>query len=168
MRKETRKQRYMKKLPSATFMPIEVACVNFVCDENIAYVIRAAACFGINKVNVIGSLPRDIKALSGSTNETVDIQTFSNPHNFLIYAKNYGLDLYSAEISDEAESIYDANFSLDKACYVFGNETTGIPPEILFKSKQIYIPMPGVGFCLNTSQAANIFMYELSKRYAIR
>ena len=32
--------------------------------------------------------------------------------------------------------------------------------NILANSEKIYIPMPGAGFCLNTSQTANIMMYE--------
>jgi tRNA(Leu) C34 or U34 (ribose-2'-O)-methylase TrmL len=48
---------------------------------------------------------------------------------------------------------------------VVGNESTGVPIEILLNSEKIYIPMPGVGFCLNTSQAANIVLYEAVKQY---
>ena len=36
--------------------------------------------------------------------------------------------------------------------------------EILRNSDKVYIPMPGVGFCLNTSQTANIFLYEAAKQ----
>ena len=50
-------------------------------------------------------------------------------------------------------------------CLVLGHEEHGVPIEILNNSDKIYIPMPGVGFCLNTSQAGNIILYETIKRY---
>ena len=34
----------------------------------------------------------------------------------------------------------------------------------LLKSNRIFIPMPGAGACLNTSQAANIMIYEAVKQ----
>jgi tRNA(Leu) C34 or U34 (ribose-2'-O)-methylase TrmL len=40
----------------------------------------------------------------------------------------------------------------------------GIPSDILKISTKVFIDMPGVGFCLNTSQAANVFLYEVSKQ----
>jgi tRNA(Leu) C34 or U34 (ribose-2'-O)-methylase TrmL len=48
---------------------------------------------------------------------------------------------------------------------VVGNETTGVPTQILVNSKIIYIEMPGVGYCLNTAQTANIMLYEAVKQY---
>ena len=47
---------------------------------------------------------------------------------------------------------------------VTGHETTGVPSVILHKSKPIYIPMPGVGVCLNTSQGANVALYEYNRQ----
>jgi tRNA G18 (ribose-2'-O)-methylase SpoU len=48
---------------------------------------------------------------------------------------------------------------------VVGNEESGIPPEIILNSDVIYVEMPGVGFCLNTAQAANIILYEAVRQY---
>ena len=47
---------------------------------------------------------------------------------------------------------------------IFGHETTGIPVEILLNSKHIHIPMPGVGFCLNVSQAGTAAMSEFYRK----
>ena len=51
-----------------------------------------------------------------------------------------------------------------QVCFVVGNETTGVPAEIAHTTTNIVIPMPGAGFCLNTSQAANIVVYEAVKQ----
>ena len=37
--------------------------------------------------------------------------------------------------------------------------------EILLNSEKLYIPMDGIGYSLNTSQAANIAVYEAVKQY---
>ena len=50
-------------------------------------------------------------------------------------------------------------------CLVVGHEESGIPIEILRNSEVVNIPMPGVGYCLNTSQAANILLYEAVKQF---
>jgi tRNA G18 (ribose-2'-O)-methylase SpoU len=165
MRSETRRQRYALKANNCTVIPVEVACINFMCDDNAAFVIRAAACFGIKKVNIIGSLPKDLKRLSGTTNELVEIQTFANVSDFKTYAEKYGIQLVCAELSEDAIEINDAELPTRKACYIFGHEIAGIPTELLNQSYKVYIRMTGQAYCLNTSQTANIFMYEISKKY---
>jgi tRNA G18 (ribose-2'-O)-methylase SpoU len=46
---------------------------------------------------------------------------------------------------------------------VIGNEYTGIPEEILFHSEHLHIPMPGIGYCLNSAMAASIGCYIFSE-----
>ncbi len=57
MRTETRRQRYNNKINTAQKYPISIATVNFMCDENLAYVVRTVGCFGLTDVHVIGSIP---------------------------------------------------------------------------------------------------------------
>ncbi len=67
---------------------------------------------------------------------------------------------------DLASNIEDYNFDFNEhICIVTGHETTGVPAEILANSDKIYIPMDGIGYSLNTSQAANIAAYEAVKQY---
>ena len=82
------------------------------------------------------------------------------------YARENNIKLISAELSKESESIetYDFDFS-QPICIIVGHEETGIPVEIINNSDKIYIPMPGVGYCLNTSQVANILLYEATTQY---
>ena len=76
------------------------------------------------------------------------------------------MNLVSVELEETAVPLkeYEFNFS-SKLCIVAGHETTGIPSEVLLSSDVVYIPMPGVGFCLNTSQATNIVLYEAVNQY---
>jgi len=167
-REETRRQRYDAKKKTAKTFPVSIATVNFKHDGNIGYLIRSAACFGADAVHVIGSLPdrKVLNPLSGSLVDYVDINVHRDPAAFIEYARENNIKLISAELCKESESIetYDFDFS-QPVCIVVGHEETGIPVEILNNSDKIYIPMPGVGYCLNTSQVANILLYEATTRY---
>jgi tRNA G18 (ribose-2'-O)-methylase SpoU len=163
----TRKQRYNRKIKNAKFLPGELCTVNFSSDQNLGFLIRAAACFGIRKINVIGSIPdrKELNIYSGTLYDYVKLESFSNPTEFLEYAGKKGGHIISAEISETAKSISGFDFfDIGYFHLVVGNEQCGVPSEILYRSTQVFIPMPGVGFCLNTSQAANIFLYEISKQ----
>jgi tRNA G18 (ribose-2'-O)-methylase SpoU len=169
-RKETRRARYNQKLAISKIYPVEIACVNFNCPDNVGYLIRAAACFGAAAVNVIGKLPdyRDLRKFSGTTNQYVRINQFANPHEFLEYTRANKIKLIAAELNENSTSIYNYDFrNNEHICVVVGNETIGVPPEILFHSEIIHIPMPGPGFCLNTAITGNIFLYEATKQFAL-
>ena len=166
-RNQTRRERYKNK-ESKNF-PVEVACINFRHEPNIGYVIRAAACFGASKVNLIGCCPepKELRELSGTTSDFVELQKFSNPHDFLNYCRTNNIYIVSAELTDNSRSLYDYRYPTDrKVCIVVGNEQTGVPTDILQHSEVIQIPMPGLGYCLNTAQAANIMLFEYTKQMA--
>jgi tRNA G18 (ribose-2'-O)-methylase SpoU len=169
MRTETRRGRYDDKITSGAVrnFPISLCAINFQCDENLAYLIRTAACFGSENLHVIGSLPNyeELRRKSGTLNHYVNMHQYSTPSQFLDYARQTRMGVLSAELDDEAKNIHSYDFvnainRYGHICIVVGNETTGVPAEILANSEKIYIPMPGAGFCLNTSQSANIMMYE--------
>jgi len=134
----------------------------------LGYLIRSAACFGAKFLHVIGTMPNrsSVNSLSGSLYDYVNIIQHDTPTAFLSYVRDKKIKLISAEICEGAIPIdtYKFNYNSD-ICLVVGNESTGVPIEILLNSEKIYIPMPGVGFCLNTSQAANIVLYEAVKQY---
>tara|TARA_R100000005_G_C4957093_1_gene175240 strand:- start:417 stop:1022 length:606 start_codon:yes stop_codon:yes gene_type:complete len=168
LRDKTRRQRYDSKKKTAKTFPISVATINFKHDGNIGYLIRSAACFGADRVHVIGSLPKRkiLNPLSGSLVDYINIEQHDGPSKFLEYAKTNNIKLISAELCENSESIESYNFNFTQPiCIVVGHEEVGIPSEILNNSDKIYIPMPGVGYCLNTSQAANILLYEATTQY---
>jgi tRNA G18 (ribose-2'-O)-methylase SpoU len=135
--------------------------------------IRAAACFGVKNIYVIGntSIKRaHLNDLSGSTYDFVNIMFFQSPMEFLAYSKNKNIKLVSMEISDTMPTTslddYEFDFTKDENCIVVGSETTGVPVEIMKNSDIVTIPMRGISFCLNTSQTGNITLYVASKQYA--
>lgn len=174
MRGETRRERYQRKLKTVTELPVSIGTVHFKHEVNLAYVVRAAVCFGSPDIYVIGSVPprRLMNELSGSLFDYLKVRRFANTSAFLENIRRNNISLISVELP-EADSNFKAypmeDYKFDfskKICAVVGNETTGIPTEILAHSDTIlYISMPGAGYCLNTSQAANILLYEAAKQY---
>jgi|TARA_R110000824_G_scaffold339346_1_gene525835 tRNA G18 (ribose-2'-O)-methylase SpoU len=170
-REVSRRQRYNKKREHAKTYPISLCAINFMCDGNLGYLLRSAACFGAECVHVIGNLPnrKDINPQSGSLYDYVKIKKYNTPKDFLDYTKNNNIQIISAEIDESAESLtsYSFNFGC-RLALVVGNEQSGVPVEILKASEKVYIPMPGIGFCLNTAQSANILLYEAVRQYEHR
>ena len=164
----SRRQRYDKKRKYARTYPISLCAINFMCDGNLGYLIRSAACFGAECIHIIGSVPNRniINGLSGSLYDYVKISKYTTPQNFLDYTKNNNIQIISAEVDETAESLASYSFNFDRhLALVVGNEYSGVPVEIMEASQKIYIPMPGVGYCLNTAQAANILLYEAVRQF---
>ena len=167
-REETRRQRYNEKLKIAKKYPISLCAINFRADDNLGYLVRSAACFGAERLYVIGHVPERsrIKASSGSLTDYVEIIQFSCPSEFLTQMELEGIKVISAELVEGARPLSSYTFDFSRpVCLVVGNEQVGVPTEILMQSEVLYIPMPGVGYCLNTAQAANILLYEAVKQF---
>jgi tRNA G18 (ribose-2'-O)-methylase SpoU len=167
-REQTRRQRYNNKRQVAQTFPISIATVNFMFDENLGFVVRSAACFGANTVHVIGSMPQTsiLRSKSGSIDEFINIIQHNNPTDFLDWCRANNTQIVSAEINEGAIEIndYQPNFS-SPICIVVGHEETGVPAEISASGDNVFIEMPGVGFCLNTSQTANIMLYDFVNKF---
>lgn len=162
MRSETRNERYAKKANSATKFPLSVAIINFHDNLNVGLVIRAAACFGATNVHIIGSMPsyKDLKFASCGTHEYLNLISHSHPRDFLKWVRENDAALFAAELHESAVSLCDIRFRDDiHTVFVVGNESIGVPADILLSSVVVEIPMPGPGFCLNTSQVANILLF---------
>ncbi len=169
MREETRRQRYDHKLEIAKKYPVSLCAINFRIDDNLGYLVRSAACFGAERLYVVGHVPERsrIKASSGSLVDYVEIVQFSTPSEFLTEMEIEGINVISAELVEEAKPLASYTFDFSRpVCLVVGNEQIGVPTEILARSEVIYIELAGVGYCLNTSQTANIMLYEAVKQFS--
>jgi len=174
MRDETRRQRYLKQKRKAKTYPIYLAAINFQHESNLAFIIRSATCFGVKEILLLGSHPSRhiMNELSGSMFDYIDIRTFSRPTKLLEFLKENGIKPIALELPGDtykATSIWEYEFNFDQPiCIITGNETTGVPVELLMNSEVIYIPMTGVGFCLNTSQTSTVALYEAVKQFEHR
>jgi tRNA G18 (ribose-2'-O)-methylase SpoU len=170
MRSETRLQRYERKQPAASKFPIRIATVEFKHDINLAFVVRAAACFGAAGVDVIGSVPprNVLRDLSGSLSELIDIEQFANPQAFL--AARCSTVLVSLELANGSIALDAYAFDASaQTTLIVGHEETGVPAGILLNSDVIvHVPMPGVGYCLNTAMSAHVALYEYVRQQRSR
>lgn len=167
-RNKTRKQRYAEKAKVAKYMPVSIGCVNFSHDGNLAFLIRAASCFGVKDIHVVGSVPSRaaMKKMSGSTYDLVNIIQHKTPNNFIEWCRSNNVKIVAAELCEKSRQLQDYKFDFTQPVCVFtGHETSGVPGDIVHVSDCVEIDMPGPGFCLNTAQAANIVLYEASKQY---
>lgn len=168
MRTETRRERYLAKLSLSKKLPVSIATVNFSFDQNVAYLTRAAACFGASSVHIIGKTPDydTMRRYSGGTNNFMDFLSHRDPLEFLTYVRNNKYKLVSAELSDLAVDINDYEFDTNShTMLVVGNESDGVPVEIQRAGDVVYIPLPGPGASLNTAQSGNILLYEYTKQF---
>jgi tRNA G18 (ribose-2'-O)-methylase SpoU len=167
-RRKTRRERYNEKLKRAREIPLAIATVNFSFDENLAFLIRSAACFGVRDIFIIGSLPDRsfLNPRSGSLYDYINFKTFPNPMRFIEYCKANDYKKVAVELNESAESVFEYDFNfLEKTVFVLGNEETGVPAEISLRNDSVFIPMNGPGYCLNVSHAGTAVMSEYCRQY---
>ncbi len=174
-RTQTRRERYEAKKNSAKKLPIQICTVNFQNEKNYAEACRIAGCFGVEKINVIGSQGLNTKALravSGTLHDATETDFFSNPSEFVQHCRENEIKIICLELSEEfgikPQSLHDYKFSFadnQRVVLVGGSESAGVPIEILINSEVVYIPMGGKGFCLNVSMSLGIAVNEAVKQY---
>lgn len=161
----TRREIYDARAHSAKTHDVVLAAVSFVNDANTALLLRSAACFCVKEVQIIGNLPPEqiLRKKSGGMYSYNKIRTFASEEDFLW--ENRDRTIISAELTDESYSIEDFDFSsCGPITLVIGHETIGVPGVICNNSIPLYIPMRGLGPCLNTVITGSIFLYEIIKQ----
>ena len=96
----------------------------------------------------------------------MNLRSFSKPSDFVEFAKENKFNIVSAELNSEATSLFDYEFDMHThTCIVLGHETAGVPVECILNGECVFVPMPGVGFCLNTSQTGTAIMTEYVRQF---
>jgi tRNA G18 (ribose-2'-O)-methylase SpoU len=167
----------IKVIHDSDRLPFDVCFFNVEGDLNLSVGIRSASLLGARRVFVFGRKKFDNRGLVGTDKYidiisvpglkddgvTIDINAFErmvsdyNIHPWLI--EHGGYNLYDIKWKFYAES-YD-----ESICLVFGNESNGLPQEIIdtYRFTLVSIPQYGVMRSFNVSAAASIVMYEVSK-----
>lgn len=171
MRNETRAERRNQKSKTAIKYPVDVCTTYFICNDNVAFCARALACFGGDNLHIIGKQIPDaeFRRLSAGNCNLINVIYHKTPAHFIQWARDNNAYIICSDLIDGAQEINEAFIPLNsKVIFVVGSETDGIPTEITHVSDAtVFIPMPGPGFCLNTSQAANILLYEYARRQSV-
>lgn len=108
----------------------------------------------------------NLQRTSGTLNKFLPVTKFPNPIQFLQYTRQNNIYVCAVELADQAISIYDLNPPMDQeVCFVLGHEETGVPEDIIQRANElVYIPLPGVGYCLNVSACGAIVISEYIRK----
>ncbi len=131
---------------------------------NIGAIIRTAHSFLAKEIILIGTEPWYERAAMGMQRyeNIVEIESIEA---FLEHSKKNDWNLVSFEKDEAQVGLWEAPMPEDSVL-VFGNEDTGIAPEIMEASSVVVgIPMYGINHSYPISIAAGMGMAEWARRY---
>jgi len=159
-------------------LPFAVCILNLTGDLNVGMIIRTACTMGASEVVLFGRRKYDKRSTVGAQHyipihrhdgfcgdsEALDIDLFRR------VMVDYGYEPIFVEQGGtpiemiDWESFLGNGHIIDppKVCLVFGNESEGIPPEMMVGEKVVSITQHGVLRSLNVSAAAAIVIHSLS------
>jgi 23S rRNA (guanosine2251-2'-O)-methyltransferase len=154
--------------------PVIILLENVRSMHNVGSVFRTADAFLISGIWLCGYTPRpphrDIHKTALGATDTVPWRYFEQAADAVGSLKESGFEVYAVE--QVQTSIPLNEFSLQpgqKAAVVFGNEVSGVSPELLqCCSGSIEIPQFGMKHSLNVSVAAGIVLWHLVGRLSGR
>jgi tRNA G18 (ribose-2'-O)-methylase SpoU len=154
---------------SAKF-PLVVVLDNVRSMHNVGSVFRTADAFLISGIWLCGYTPRpphrDIHKTALGATETVEWKYAENTVAAIQALKQEGYKIFAVEQVEKSIPLHE--FSSEKPIkmvVVFGNELTGVDPEVLkLCDGSIEIPQFGMKHSLNISVAAGIVLWEITKR----
>jgi tRNA (guanosine-2'-O-)-methyltransferase len=140
--------------------------------HNAQAVIRTCDAFGVQNVYFIFDQEKRFnakkigKSSSSSANKWLDFKFFDKTEECFRDLKNQGYKIFATALSEQAQSIYDFDFSTtQKIALVLGNEHRGLSEFAVQHADQtLMIPMFGMVQSLNLSVTAALFIYEITKQ----
>jgi tRNA G18 (ribose-2'-O)-methylase SpoU len=161
-------------------VPYEVCLLNFTGDLNIGVSIRSSCLMGARKVHVFGRREYDARSTVGAQNYVdvdrvdgldehfnIDIQKFLRfvdaADLFPIYVEQGGGRSCTRRLPFAADirDIIERGRGNRTPCFVFGNESFGIPADLLDKANLILeLPQIGVLRSFNASAAVTMVLYD--------
>lgn len=145
-----------------------IICLNGVVDsENVGSVIRNALAFNFDSIlyDKQTSSPFLRRAVRVSMGATFDLK-ISNTDDLafsLNQLKYNGYKIISAEITDNAQSVFNFHFS-EKFVLIFGNEAQGINSEILSISDYVIkIPISNKIESINVASSSAVILSNVVK-----
>lgn len=168
----------LKQVQDSQTLPFVVCILNLTGDLNTGMIIRTACIFGAKEIIIYGRRKYDKRSTVGSQNyvtitridgfnendTSFDIDKFykvMEEKNLLpIFVEQHGWPIEAMNWKGYASNLLKTGRT---PCLVLGNESTGIPKEMLKDSSHVIsISQRGVLRSLNVSSAASIAIHQLS------
>ena len=169
MRKFKTEKRFEKieRVATARQFSLRVVLENIHDPHNVSAILRSCDAVGVSQVDLlytIESFPKISKVSSASSKKWVKQRRFNDTSDCLNTLRDEGFKIYGTILSDDAEDIYDLDFT-EKIAIVMGNEHRGISEDMINGvDKHIYIPMRGMIQSLNVSVATAVTLYEAQRQ----
>lgn len=154
-------------------IPLTVLLPNIRSVYNVGSIFRTADAAGVSKMYLAGYTPSpidrfgrkrsDIAKVALGAEDSASWEYHQDPKVLLEALKSRGVFIVAAEQDSRSVSYTKAVLPADReVCVMFGEETKGLPPELLTYADQILeIPMQGEKESLNVSVAAGIILFRL-------
>ena len=152
--------------------PLVVVLDNVRSMHNVGSVFRSADAFLVEGMWLCGYTPRpphrDIHKTALGATETVQWHYAEHTLDAVNALREKGYRVFAIEQVENSIPLHEfSNPDGEKIALVFGNEVTGIDPEVLAKCDgSLEIPQYGMKHSLNISVAAGIVLWELAGKKA--
>lgn len=138
---------------------------------NVGAFFRTADATNVRKIFLAGYSPtpprKEITKTALGAEHSVDFEYAEDPIQTLRELKKKKVLIVAVETSETAEDYAKFKPSFP-VCLVFGNEVTGISPEVLeLADTTIQIPMFGMKESLNVVVCGGIILYDIVRKYQL-
>ena len=130
--------------------------------NNVYSSIRSAEAFGVTELILIGEHKLDgygFNKVTKGAYKHLNIKRFANEEECLNYLIRNRIKIICIENSTDAFSLKGFKFPANVA-FIMGHECLGVPDIFRERFINLKIPQYGLMFCLNTSVAMSIVLYE--------
>ena len=136
-------------------------------DHNVGAIFRSADAVGIDEVQLLYSrekFPELHPKVTASGGKWVRQNKYTEAGKVAQDLKERGFMLYSTQLSADAVSIHEIDWTAPSAI-ILGNENRGVSPEMTqLADKNILIPMFGMVESLNVSVATAVILFEACRQ----
>ena len=143
--------------------------------HNLGALTRSCDAFGIQEIHVIFEThpefdPKQVgKNSSTAANKWLSYRIHHHTETAIRTLQAEGWLVVAAVIDENAESIFEADFSHSQIALLFGNEKEGLSSKaIALADRQVTIPMQGIAQSMNISVSAAVLIYEVTRQRRAR
>lgn len=131
---------------------------------NVGSVFRTSDGAGVKKIYLGGITPGGdhvkVKKTALGAENYVDWEHIKDVKDIIFKLKGEGYQIISVEQTPNSKNYKETEIS-DKAAFIFGNEISGVSPELIELSDLVLeLPMRGKKNSLNVSTTAGIILYN--------